>query len=115
MQQGFIFYREQQQHGVTFIRCLPVNSDEDHAEERCGHIAVEEEWEQATQRLAEDPRLVDVARRRQRQIEGAEEQIGAGQTQDERRRGVRAQFTAPDQSGYRQRITFNLNKTEGFN
>ena len=49
---------------------------------------------------------MDVARRRQRQVEGAEEQVGAGQTQDEGRGGVRAQFAAPHQSGDSQRITY---------
>lgn len=45
---------------------IPIDGDEDHAEERGGHISVEEEWKETTQRVAKDPRLVNVARRRQR-------------------------------------------------
>ena len=47
------------------LRPLPVDSDEDHAEEGCGNVAVEEEREETAERVAQDPLLMDVARGRQ--------------------------------------------------
>ena len=93
---------------------LPIDGDEDHAEQRGGHIAVEEEWKEATEGVAQDPRLVDIARRRQRQIEGAEEQVGAGQADDKRRRRVRPQFPATDQCRHRQRIACQIIEIKKF-
>ena len=83
---------------------LPVDGDEDHTEDRGGDVAVEEEGKEPAEGVAEDPGLMDVARRRQRQVEGAEDEIGGGQRQHEGRRRVLAQLAAAQQRHHRQQI-----------
>ena len=85
---------------------LPIDGDEDHAEEGRRNVAVEEEGEEAAEGVAEDPRLVNVPRGRQGQIEGAKEEVGAGQAEHKGRRGVRPQLAAPQQRRHRQRVAY---------
>lgn len=90
---------------VTKRILSPIDRDEDHTKEGGRNVAVEEEREETTESVAEDPRFVNVAWGRERKVECAEEQIRAGQAHDKGRRGVSAQLAALQQSSHRQQVS----------
>lgn len=75
----------------------PVQCNADHAEQTDGHVAVEHDWEYLAERLAQCPLLHRVSDRLQWHADGAEEQVGDAQRDDEGGRGVIAQLWTPDQ------------------
>ncbi len=94
------------------MKYQPVDSDGHHAEKRGGDIAVEEEREQGAERVAEDPLLLDVPGRRQREVESAEDEIRGAEGYHELGRGVAAQLRASAQRQYGYQVPCGMARTK---
>ena len=97
---------------VAAYQHVPVDRDGDHVHQRGGDIAVEEEGEDATEGVAESPLLVNISGRRERKVNGGEEQIRDGETDDKGRCGVNSQFLASQKSHHRDEVASNSHHGE---
>ena len=57
---------------------IPIEGDEHHAEKGRRDVAIKEKGEKSAESISKDPGFVDVAWGRQGQVEGEEEEVGAG-------------------------------------
>lgn len=76
---------------------VSVDGDGHHVEQRCGHVAIEEEWEDAAEGVAEHPGLMDIPGGGERQVYRAEEKVGYAEADDEGGGGVESQLSVPTQ------------------